>query len=114
MAKLTLDEKIEKTQEEIKKTKAVIAANQEKLKKLNADLKALTKEKDANFANDILAIVSQGVTLTNEDRAAILAKLSSVLPAAKPETGETGETPDSENSYNEACATSSTFGTNQG
>jgi septal ring factor EnvC (AmiA/AmiB activator) len=111
MAKLTLDEKIEKTQEEIKKTKAVIAANQEKLKKLNADLKALTKEKDANFANDILAIVSQGVTLTNEDRAAILAKLSSVLPAAKPETGET---PDSENSYNEACATSSTFGTNQG
>lgn len=111
MAKLTLDEKIAKIQDEIDKTKAVIAANQDKLKKLNADLKSLTKEKDANFANDILAIVSQGVHLSNEERASILEQLRSVRPvtlAAKENIA------DSEKSDNEAGATSSTFGTNQG
>ena len=106
MAKMTLDEKIAKTQEEIDKTKAVIVTNQEKLKKLNADLKGYMKEKDANFANDILAIVSNGVTLTNEDRAAILAKLSSVIPAT---SDATEKTPDTENQSDEDCATSSTI-----
>lgn len=106
MAKLTLDEKIAKIQDEIDKTKAVIAANQDKLKKLNADLKSLTKEKDANFANDILAIVSQGVHLSNEERASILEQLRSVTLTAKENTA------DSEKSDNEAGATSSTFGTN--
>ena len=42
MAKLTLDERIAKTQEAIQKEEAIIAQSREKLKGLQATLKTLT------------------------------------------------------------------------
>ena len=111
MAKLTIDEKIEKAREIISKEEAAIAASREKIKKAQDDLKKYQKEKDANFANEILAIVSQGVQLSNEERASILNQLRSVRPVI---SAETEKTDDSENQDNTTGATGSTFGTNQG
>lgn len=109
MAKLTLDEKIAKAQEIISKEEAVIAASREKIKKAQDDMKKYQKEKDANFANEILAIVSQGVNLSNEERASILEQLRSVRPVT---SAANENTADSENPDDAAGATSSTFGTN--
>lgn len=109
MAKLTLDEKIAKAQEIISKEEAVIAASREKIKKAQDDLKKYQKEKDANFANEILAIVSQGVNLSNEERASILEQLRSVRPVT---SAANENTADSENPDDAAGATSNTFGTN--
>ena len=94
MAKLTIDEKIEKAREIISKEEAAIAASREKIKKAQDDLKKYQKEKDANFANEILAIVSQGVHLSNEERASILNQLRSVRPVI---SAEAEKTDDSEN-----------------
>lgn len=114
MAKITLDEKIIKTQDEIAKTKTIIAAQQEKLKTLNATLKGYLKEKDQNFANEIIEIMSQGVSLTNEQRDAILATLKANVSAVLPQSEEETETAEPTTAASETGATYGTFGTNHG
>ena len=114
MAKMTLDEKIVKTQNEIAKTKAIIAAQQEKLKTLNATLKGYLKEKDQNFANEIIGIMSQGVSLTNEQRDAILSALKANVSAVRPQSEEATEATETTIAASETGATYGTFGTNHG
>lgn len=77
MAKLTLDERIAKTQEAIRKEEAIIAQSREKLKGLQATLKALEKEKDQIFAQEIISTVSEGAALTNDQRSELLSLLKS-------------------------------------
>lgn len=114
MAKMTLDEKIIKTQDEIAKTKAIIAAQQEKLKTLNATLKGYLKEKDQNFAHEIIEIMSQGVSLTNEQRDAILTSLKANVSAVLPQSEEATEAAEPTTAASETGATYGTFGTNHG
>ena len=57
MSKLTLDQKIEKVEEQIKKEEQAIELSKEKIRKLNADLKALKSEKEQSFANDIIKLM---------------------------------------------------------
>ena len=77
MAKLTLDERIAKTQEAIQKKEAIIAQSREKLKGLQATLKTLEKEKDQSFAQKIISTVSEGAALTNDQRSELLSLLKS-------------------------------------
>lgn len=57
MSKLTIDQKIEKVEEQIKKEEQAIELSKEKIRKLNADLKALKSEKEQSFANDIIKLM---------------------------------------------------------
>ena len=57
MSKLTIDQKIEKVEEQIKKEEQSIELSKEKIRKLNADLKALKSEKEQSFANDIIKLM---------------------------------------------------------
>lgn len=77
MAKLTLDERIAKTQEAIQKEEAIIAQSRDKLKGLQVALKALEKEKDQIFAQEIISTVSEGAALTNDQRSELLSLLKS-------------------------------------
>ncbi len=89
MAKITLDEKIMKVQEAIRKEEAVIAQSRDKLKSLQADLKALERKKEQSFAAEIISTVSDGATLTNAQRSELLSLLKSFKLSAAPES-ETG------------------------
>lgn len=63
MAKLTLDQKIEKVKEQIAKKEGVIADCKEEIKKLSAELKALQTEKEQSFAHDIIKLMkSKGLS----------------------------------------------------
>ena len=57
MAKLTLDQKITKVTEQIAKEEKNIEESKERIKKLNAELKALQTEKEHSFANDIIKLM---------------------------------------------------------
>lgn len=57
MAKLTLDQKITKVTEQIAKEEKNIEESKERIKKLNAELKALQMEKEHSFANDIIKLM---------------------------------------------------------
>ena len=59
MAKLTLEQKINKVSEQIAKEEKLIEASKEKIKKLNAELKALQSEKEHSFANDIIKLMKE-------------------------------------------------------
>lgn len=86
MAKLTLEEKIAKAQDAIRKEEAIIAQSREKLKGLQATLKALEKEKDQIFAQEIISTVSEGAALTNDQRSELLSLLKSFKLNGTPET----------------------------
>lgn len=63
MAKLTLDQKIEKVTNQIKKEEDAIQASKDKIKSLSAELKTLTAEKEQSFANDIIKLMkSNGIS----------------------------------------------------
>ena len=57
MAKQTLEQKIEKTEEAILKEEMAIEESKEKIKKLKAELKSLKSEKEKVFANEIIEII---------------------------------------------------------
>ena len=57
MAKLTLDQRIEKVNAQIKKEEDLIQESKEKIKKLTAELRSLTAEKEQSFANDIIKLM---------------------------------------------------------
>ncbi|MBR3043969.1 MAG: hypothetical protein IKQ91_01640 [Oscillospiraceae bacterium] len=86
MAKLTLEERIAKTQEAIRKEEAIIAQSREKLRGLQSTLKTLEKEKDQIFAQEIISTVSEGAALTNDQRSELLSLLKSFKLNGTPET----------------------------
>lgn len=59
MAKLTLDQKITKVNEQIAKEEKIIEDSKEKIKKWTAELKALQSEKEHSFANDIIKLMKE-------------------------------------------------------
>ena len=59
MAKLTLEQKITKLNEQIAKEEKIIEDSKEKIKKYNAELKALQSEKEHSFANDIIKLMKE-------------------------------------------------------
>lgn len=82
MAKLTLDQKIEKVKEQIAKEESIIEVSKEKIKKLTTELKALQMEKEQSFANDIIKLMkSKGITQEQ-----ILAQISAQATAASSDT----------------------------
>lgn len=66
MAKLTLDQKISKTEESITKEELSIEESKEKIKKLKSELRTLKAEKEQSFANEILKLMkSKGISQKN-------------------------------------------------
>lgn len=66
MAKLTLDQKISKTEESIVKEELSIEESKEKIKKLKSELRMLKAEKEQSFANEILKLMkSKGISQEN-------------------------------------------------
>lgn len=59
MAKLTLDQKIEKVTNQIKREEDAIQASKDKIKTLSAELKTLLAEKEQTFANDIIKLMKE-------------------------------------------------------
>ena len=59
MAKLTLEQKITKVNEQIAKEEKIIEDSKEKIKKYNAELKALQSEKEHSFSNDIIKLMKE-------------------------------------------------------
>ena len=59
MAKLTLEQKITKVNEQIAKEEKIIEDSKEKIKKWTAELKALQSEKEHSFANDIIKLMKE-------------------------------------------------------
>ena len=83
MSKMTLDEKIAKAQEVIAKEEAVIAASREKIKKAQDDLKKYQKEKNNEFASEIIQITGNVDALTAEQKAQIFEMLKTFAPQKK-------------------------------
>ena len=57
MAKLTIDQRIAKVNSQIQKEEEAKQESKEKIKKLTAELKLLTAEKEQSFANDIIKLM---------------------------------------------------------
>lgn len=57
MAKQTLEQKIEKTEDAILKEELLIEESKGKLKKLRDELKSLKSEKEKAFANEIIELI---------------------------------------------------------
>lgn len=82
MAKLTLDQKITKVNEQIAKEEKNIEDSKERIKKLNTELKALQSEKEHSFANDIIKLMKEKGLSQDQ----LLAQLMSQSGAASSET----------------------------
>lgn len=82
MAKLTLEQKITKVNEQIAKEEKNIEDSKERIKKLNAELKALQSEKEHSFANDIIKLMKEKGLSQDQ----LLAQLMSQSGAASSET----------------------------
>ncbi len=66
MSKLTLDQKISKTEESITKEEHIIEEIKEKIKKLKSELRTLKAEKEQSFANEILKLMKlKGISQEN-------------------------------------------------
>jgi N-acyl-D-aspartate/D-glutamate deacylase len=68
MAKLTIDERVNKIEKAIKKEAAVIVSSKERVKNLKKELKALTDEKNRTFANSFLEIIAESGFETDEQK----------------------------------------------
>ena len=82
MAKLTLEQKITKVNEQIAKEEKNIEDSKEKIKKLNAELKTLQSQKEHSFANDIIKLMKEKGLSQDQ----LLAQLMSQSEAASSET----------------------------
>ena len=82
MAKLTLDQKITKVNEQRAKEEKNIEDSKERIKKLNAELKVLQSEKEHSFANDIIKLMKEKGLSQDQ----LLAQLMSQSGAASSET----------------------------
>lgn len=68
MAKLNLEERINKISENILKEEIKIEEAKEKIKSLNKELKALKDEKDKTYANDFLKILAESGLTSDEQK----------------------------------------------
>lgn len=68
MAKMTLDQKIEKVKNSIQKEEEIISLSSAKVKELNKELKSLLAEKDQQYANDFLSLMSENGFTSDEDK----------------------------------------------
>ncbi len=68
MAKMTLDQKIEKVKNSIKKEEEIISLSSAKVKEFNKELKSLLAEKDQQYANDFLSIMCENGFTSDEDK----------------------------------------------
>lgn len=68
MAKMTLDQKIEKVKNSIQKEEEIISLSSAKVKEFNKELKSLLAEKDQQYANDFLSIMSENGFTSDEDK----------------------------------------------
>lgn len=59
MAKITLDQKIAKVEEQILKEELTIEESRQKIKSLKAECKKLTDEKEKIFANEIIKVIKE-------------------------------------------------------
>ncbi len=59
MAKITLDQKIAKVDEQIMKEELIIEESRQKIKTLKSERKKLTDEKEMIFANQIMKIIRE-------------------------------------------------------
>ena len=57
MSKLTVDQRIDRVTEQIKKEELAIELSKDKIRKLNAELRTLQSEKEQSFANDIIKLM---------------------------------------------------------
>lgn len=69
MAKMTLDQRIGKVKNSIQKEEELIAISSAKVKELNKELKSLLAEKDQQYANDFLTLMSKNGFTSDEDKA---------------------------------------------
>lgn len=66
MAKLTIDQRIAKTEDAILKEELAIETSKEKIKSLKAELKTMQTEKEQSFANEVLKLLkAKGI---NQDK----------------------------------------------
>lgn len=68
MAKMTLDQRIEKVKNSIQKEEEIIALSSAKVKELNKELKSLLAEKDQQYANDFLSLMTENGITSDEDK----------------------------------------------
>ena len=68
MAKITLEEKISKLQNSIKKEEQIILISSQKVKEFKKELRELLAEKDKQYANDIIALMSENGFTSDEDK----------------------------------------------
>ena len=59
MAKITIDQKIAKVDEQIMKEELIIEESRQKIKTLKSERKKLTDEKEMIFANQIMKIIRE-------------------------------------------------------
>lgn len=66
MAKLSIDQRIAKTEEAIIKEEILIEESKEKVKSLKSELKTLQTEKEKSFANEVIKLLkAKGI---NQDK----------------------------------------------
>lgn len=68
MAKLSVDQRIQKVNENIKKEEENIETSKAKIKAFSKQLKALNEEKDKQYANDFLHILSENGFTSDDDK----------------------------------------------
>lgn len=68
MAKMTLEQKIEKVKNSIQKEEEIISLSSAKVKEFNKELKSLIEEKDKQYADDFLSIMNQNGITSDEDK----------------------------------------------
>lgn len=93
MARTTIDEKIVKLNKAIKCEEIIIKASREKIKKYEKQIKELNAQKDIQFANDFIKIISSSA-LTDEQRQQLL---NSVKISAQSFSSSDSESVPSEN-----------------
>ncbi|MDO5558358.1 MAG: hypothetical protein Q4F95_02035 [Oscillospiraceae bacterium] len=59
MARITIDQRIEKTEEAIVREELLIEDSKTKIKNLKTELKKLKSEKEREFANEVLKLIKQ-------------------------------------------------------
>lgn len=68
MSKMTLYQRIEKVNNSIQKEEEIIATSSSKVKELNKELKSLLAEKDQQYANDFLSLMTENGITSDQDK----------------------------------------------
>ena len=98
MAKITLDQKIAKVDEQIMKEELIIEESRQKIKTLKSERKKLTDEKEMIFANQIMKIIREK-GINQEELLTELKHKENNTNAAKAESNNSDETVQSASVY---------------